>query len=176
VLPEGTVLQLTANDSISSKTHHSGDVLSATAAADIAGPDGKTLIPAGAVFDGVIDSIAPAGRPGGQGTLVLAFNRVTFGGHSYAIEARSDSLGTEYRGQGVSTGDAAKVGVGAAAGAVAGRIIGGNRTGTVVGGVVGAAAGAGIAAATKDQDIVLPAGGLIRLVLAAPMVLQPEAN
>jgi Glycine zipper len=176
VLPEGTVLQLTANDTISSKTHHSGDAITATASADIAAPDGTVLIPAGAVFDGIIDSIAEAGRPGGEGTLVLSFNRVTFGGNSYAMEARSDSLGTEYRGQGVSAGDAAKVGVGAAAGAVAGRIIGGNRTGTVVGGVVGAAAGAGIAAATKDQDIVLPAGGVIRLALAAPMVLQPEGN
>lgn len=176
VLPEGTVLQLTARDSISSKTNASGDAVNAIAAADVTGPDGGVLIPAGALFEGTIDTIAPAGRPGGEGTLVLSFNRVSFGGNLYAMEARSDSLGTEYQGQGVSVGDAAKVGVGAAAGAVAGRIIGGNRTGTVVGGVVGAAAGAGVAVATKDQDIILPAGGLIRLVLAAPMELRPAGN
>lgn len=171
-LPEGTVLELTANDSISSATHENGDPVSATAAVDITDADGRVLIPAGAVFDGVIEDIREIEAPGGQGTLVLAFNQVSFGGRTYAIEARSDSLGTESRGRGITAGDAAKVGVGAAAGAIAGRILGRNTEAAVVGGVVGAATGAGIAIATKDSDIVLPAGGLIRLVLAAPMEME----
>jgi len=70
---------------------------------------------------------------------------------------------------------AAPVEAATAAGAIAGGILGGRggRTeGAVVGGVVGAAAGAGIAVATHGRDIVLPAGGTIRIALAAPMVLE----
>jgi hypothetical protein len=171
-LPAGTVLELAAMDTISSRTNAAGDAVTATIMTDITGEDGSVLVPAGAVIEGVIEEIAPAGGPGGEGTLVLAFSRVSFGGNTYAMDARTDTLGTEMQGRGVTAGDAAKVGVGAAAGAIAGRILGGRTEGAVVGGVVGAAAGAGIAVATKDRDIVLPAGGLIRLVLAAPMVIE----
>jgi hypothetical protein len=70
------------------------------------------------------------------------------------------------KGRGVTAGDAAKVGAGAVVGAVAGRIIGGNRTGTAVGAAAGAAAGVGIAAATRDVDIILDAGASITVVLS----------
>ncbi len=107
--------------------------------------------------------------------MVLTFSEVHFSGGSYAIDAVSDSLGFEMKGQGVTGGDAAKVGAGAVVGAVAGRVVGKNTKGAVIGGVVGAAAGAAVAAATKDQDIVLPAGGFIRVVLTQPLVLESEA-
>jgi hypothetical protein len=172
-LPAGAVIELAATDTISSKTHNAGDPVTATVNADINDARGRLVVPAGAVFRGVIAEIKPAGSPGGVGTLRLAFDAVSFGGRTYAAVAESDSLGTETQGRGVSGGDAAKVGVGAAAGAIAGRIIGKDTKGAVIGGVVGAAAGAGVAAATKDQDIVLPAGGRIRLVLQQEMVLAP---
>lgn len=174
-LAAGTELELTATDTITSRRNKAGDVVYATSAEAIRDSRGRVVVPAGAVFTGEIVEIKPAGSPGGQGTLRLAFNRVSFGGNTYAAAAESDSLGTETQGRGVTGGDAAKVGVGAAAGAVAGRIIGKNTKGAVIGGVVGAAAGAGVAAATKDQDIVLPAGGLIRLRLSQELVLRPVA-
>ena len=123
------------------------------------------------MFTGTVTEIESAGSPGGIGTLVLTFSEVHFGGSSYAINAVSDSLGFEMKGQGISGGDAAKVGVGAVVGAVAGRVVGKNTKGAIIGGVVGAAAGAAVAVATKDQDIVLPAGGYIRVVLTQPLVL-----
>jgi hypothetical protein len=44
-------------------------------------------------------------------------------------------------------------------------VLGGNKKGTIVGGVIGGIAGAGVAASSKDSDIVLPAGAhiIIRL-------------
>lgn len=172
-LPAGTTVELAATDTITSKTNKAGDPVSATVSAAITDERGRVVIPAGAVFMGTIAEIKAAGSPGGQGTLRLAFTEVSFGGNTYGAVAESDSLATESQGRGIETRDAAKVGVGAAAGAVAGRIIGGDRRGTIIGGVVGAAAGAGVAAATKDEDIVLPAGGRIRLVLQEEMVLTP---
>jgi hypothetical protein len=100
--------------------------------------------------------------------MVLTFTTVEIGGSRYAVAARTDSLGTYMKGRGVTAGDAAKVGAGAVVGAVAGRVIGGDKTGTIVGGVVGTAAGVGIAAATRDIDIIMPGGGPIRIVLTAP--------
>jgi len=40
----------------------------------------------------------------------------------------------------------------------------------------GAAAGAGVAAATRDIDIILPAGGLVRIVLTAPFTMAEIAG
>lgn len=170
-LPAGTVIALAATDTITSRHHRAGDVVTATNAEDLRDTRGRVVIPAGATFSGVIVEIKPAGSPGGQGTLRLAFDRVAFGGQTYAAVAEADSLATEMQGRGITGGDAAKVGAGAAVGAVAGRIIGKDTKSTIIGGVVGAAAGGAVAAATKDQDIVLPAGGLVRLRLAEDLVL-----
>jgi len=170
-LEQGTVLELLAADTISSRMSVVGDRVTATSSSEILDANGRVVIPAGAVFTGEVTEIEPAGSPGGVGTLVLVFTQVHFSGGSYPIAAQSDSLGFEMKGQGVSGGDAAKVGAGAVVGAVAGRVIGKNTKGTVIGGVVGAAAGAAVAAATKDQDIILPAGGYIRVVLTEPLVV-----
>jgi hypothetical protein len=171
-LARGTVLELLAVDTISSRMSVVGDRVMATCSSEILDANGRIVIPAGAVFTGEVTEIEPAGSPGGVGTLVLAFTQVHFGGGSYPIAAQSDSLGFEMKGQGVSGGDAAKVGAGAVVGAVAGRVVGKNTKGAVIGGVVGAAAGAAVAAATKDQDIILPAGGYIRVVLREPLVVE----
>ena len=170
-LSQGTTLELVATDTIRSRMSVVGDSVTATTYGDVLDQLGRVVIPAGAVFTGTVTEIESAGSPGGVGTLVLTFSEVHFGGSSYAINAVSDSLGFEMKGQGISGGDAAKVGVGAVVGAVAGRVVGKNTKGAIIGGVVGAAAGATVAAATKDQDIVLPTGGYIRVVLTQPLVL-----
>jgi hypothetical protein len=172
-LPVGTVFALTAQDSISNRTNVVGDPVRAVSAQDVVDASGRVVIPAGAEFEGIITAIQEAENPGDAGTLAIAFNQVRFGGKTYAIDAMSDSLATERQGRGITGGDAAKVGVGAAAGAVLGGLITKDTKGAIVGGVVGAAAGAGVAGATKDADILLPAGALVRIVLNSPMVLEP---
>ncbi len=91
-------------------------------------------------------------------------------GALYAIEARTDSIGTRTATDDVGLGEAAKVGAGAAVGALAGRLIGGNRTGTLVGAAVGTAAGVGVAMATRGDKVMLDAGAPVRIILTAPFV------
>lgn len=170
MLKEGSVFTLYANDTLTSRHNEEGEEVSATAFDPIRDQDGNEIIPAGAVFLGTITDIAPAESPGGEGRMVIDFTRVQFDGKTYAVEAELDSLGFFMKGRGITAGDAAKVGAGAAVGAVAGRIIGGNKTGTIVGAAAGAAAGVGIMAATRDVDIILAAGAPVRLVLTAPFV------
>lgn len=164
----GTVVNLVANDTLTSRHNKRGETVTATLAANLTDANGRTVIPAGAIFTGTITDIAPAGTPGGEGRMVLTFNTVEFGGRSYAVAARTDSLGSYMKGRGVTGSEAAKVGAATAVGAAAGAIIGKDVKGAVIGGAVGAAAGVGIAAATRDVDILLNAGAPIRLVLTAP--------
>ena len=171
-LDAGTIISLSASDTITSRHNETGASVTATLAEPVRDGNGVIVIPAGAVFSGTIADLAPAETPGGQGRMTLIFDRVQFDGAVFEFESRIDSLGTRMEGRGVTAGDAAKVGAGAVAGALAGRVLGGNRRGTAIGAVAGAAAGVGVAAATRDVDIILDAGAPIRLVLTAPFVVE----
>ena len=161
----GTTMDIAAVDTISSRTAKVGDAFTARVVEDIKNAAGKVVIPAGSVVNGKIADVKPAPNPNTPGTLTLSVSSITVRGTSYPIEALVDSLETIHKGRGVTTGDAAKVGAGAAAGAILGRVLGGNKKGTIIGGIVGGAAGAAVAHSTKDSDIVLPAGAhiIIRL-------------
>jgi hypothetical protein len=175
VAGEGTVMVLAASDTLTSRHNKRGETVTATLASDVTDARGRTVIPAGALFVGTITDIAPAESPGGQGRMVITYTSVEFGGQTYAVSARTDSLPTYMKGRGVTGGDAAKVGAATAVGAAAGAIIGKDVKGAVIGGAVGAAAGVGIAAATRDVDILLNAGSPIRLVLTAPFSVTTRA-
>lgn len=164
-LSAGTKMDIAATDTISSRTAKTGDAFSARVVEDVRNAAGRVVIPAGSVVNGKITDVKPSPNPSTPGTLTLSVTSITVRGTSYAIEASVDSLETVHKGRGVTTGDAAKVGAGAAAGAILGRVLGGNKKGTIVGGVIGGIAGAGVAASSKDSDIVLPAGShiIIRL-------------
>ena len=79
-----------------------GDPITATLVAALTDERGAVVIPAGATFHGVVTELKHAANPQDSGTLVLAFNRVSVGGTHYSLDASSDSLTTERRGQGSS--------------------------------------------------------------------------
>jgi len=171
-LAAGARFDVAATDTISSRTAKAGETFSARVIDDVRNAAGQVVIPAGAHINGTITDVKPAPNPRTPGTLTLSVTSVTVGGATYPIEAHVDSLETIHKGRGVTTGDAAKVGAGAAAGAILGRVIGGNSKGTIIGGVVGAAAGAGVASTTKDSDIVLPAGAHIIVRLTKELTVS----
>lgn len=155
------------------ETAKAGDAFTATVASDVRDRAGHVVIPAGATVSGTVVDVKPAPNPNTAGTMVLSVSSVSIRGQSYDIEASIDSVTTVMKGRGVSGGDAAKVGAGAAAGAILGRVVGKNSKGTVIGGIVGGAIGAGVAAGTKDVDIVVPAGA--RIVVTLTRVLTVKA-
>jgi hypothetical protein len=171
-LSSGARFDIAANDTISSRTSKIGETFSAHVVEDVRNAAGQVVIPAGATINGKITEVKPAPNPRTPGTLTLDVVSVTVGGNTYPIDAHVDSLETVHKGRGVTTGDAAKVGAGAAVGAVLGRVIGGNSKGTVIGGVVGGIAGAGVATTTKDSDIVLPAGAHIIVRLTKDLTVS----
>lgn len=164
-LDAGRQFTAATRDTISSRTAKVGDVFSAQVLSDVQDSRGRVAIPAGALVSGTVAAVKQASSPRDPGTLTLAISSVTVRGRNYPIDASIDAIQTERQGQGISTGDAVKVGVGAAAGAIVGQVIGKNTKGTVIGAVVGAAAGAGYAAATKNADVRIPEGTHIVLTL-----------
>ncbi len=167
---QGTVLDFAVTDTITSRTNHAGDAFSARVVYDAPG-DRVAGVPEGAEIRGTVVDVKPAPNPRTPGTLTLSVSTITIHGRSYDVAGRIDSLETVRQGRGITTGDAAKVGVGAVAGGILGRVIGGNTKGTVIGGIVGAAAGAGVAAHSKDSDIVLPAGAHVHMTLTKALVV-----
>jgi len=161
----GTKIDVASNDTLSSRTAKVGDAFTAHVVEDVRDVSGKVVIPAGSLVNARITEVKPAPNPSTPGTLTVSVTSVTVRGTSYPIDAAVDSIETIHKGRGVTTGDAAKVGAGAAAGAILGRVLGGNKKGTIVGGIVGGAVGAGVAASTKDSDIVLPRGAHIIIEL-----------
>jgi len=171
-LASGSHFDMAAADTITSRTAKAGDAFSARVVEDVRNAAGKVVIPAGSMVSGTITNVKPAPNPNTPGTLQLAVSSVTIRGTNYPLEATIDSLETVHKGRGITTGDAAKVGAGAAAGAILGRVIGGNKRGTIIGGIVGGAVGAGVAQTSKDSDIVLPAGAHIIVTVTKPLTVK----
>lgn len=171
-LSAGTSLGLAVADTITSRTAKAGDAFTASVSSDIKDRSGHVVIPAGSTVQGKVIEVKPAPDPNSPGTMVLSVSSVSVRGQSYAIDASIDSVATVMKGRGVTGGDAAKVGAGAAAGAILGRVVGKNSKGTVIGGIVGGAIGAGVAAGTKDVDIVVPAGARMVVTLKGALTVK----
>jgi hypothetical protein len=171
-LPAGTHFDMAAGDTITTRTAKVGDPFTARVVEDVRNSAGKVVIPAGSQVNGTVTEVRPNPNPNTAGTLTLAVSSVTIRGTNYPLDATIDSLETVHKGRGITTGDAAKVGAGAAAGAILGRVIGGNKRGTIIGGVVGGAVGAGVAQTSKDSDIVLPAGAHIIVTVTKPLTVR----
>lgn len=168
-VPAGTVIHAALEDSIHSRLDIAGRTVAAKVMQNVTGPDGRTLIPAGAPVQLTVTQVRP-GRGDRQGSLQIRPDSITLAGESRKLEARIQPVPYELRGRGVTGEEAAKVGVGAAGGAVVGRVLGGNSTGAVIGGVVGAAGGAVVASQTAARDVVVKARTPVALVLTAPIV------
>jgi len=168
----GTFLDLAVGDTLSSKFTKAGDHFAAAVVEDVKDAQGRVVIPAGSTVHGSVVEVKAAPNASTPGTMTLALSSVTVGGRDYPIEARIDSVETVRQGRGVTGGDAAKVGGGAAAGAILGRVVGKNTKGAVIGGILGGIVGAGVAVQSKDADIVLPKGAHINASLVAPLTVR----
>lgn len=170
-LPVGTEFQAQLQDTINSLRNSEGQIVTALVSGDVRAPDGRTVLPSGSTVHVYIARLRPARtRSAKDGELQLRVDSITVPGHSYTV--RADVVGPvphELRGRGVTAGEVAKVGVGAAAGAVVGGVVTGKKKGAVIGGVIGAAGGTVVAAQTASRDVVVTPGTLLTLVLREPV-------
>jgi hypothetical protein len=175
-VPAGTKFDLTVNDELSSRKNKPGDTFTAKVASDVRDASGNVVIDAGSTVNGNVVAVKPAPNRRTPGTLTLALSTIETNGKTFPIRATIDSVHREYRKQAINGRDAAKVGIGAAAGAVVGQVISKNTKGTVIGAVVGGIAGAGVAAETKDLDIVIPDGSHILASVTEPLTVAVDRS
>jgi hypothetical protein len=175
-VPAGTKIDAKTTGELSSRKNKPGDTFNAKVENDVRDPSGNVVIPAGATVNGTVVAVKPAPNRRTPGTLTLAVSTIETDGKTFPVRATIDSVKAEYKNQPINAKDAAKVGVGAAAGAVVGQVISKNTKGTVIGAVVGGIAGAGVAAETKDMDIVLPDGSHFLLTVTEPMVVAVDRD
>ena len=171
-LPVGTEIHAALDDSINSRNDTVGRTVTAVVMENIIGADGKTLIRAGAPVRFTVTRLSPARSKSAQGRLRLKVDGIGVGNELRQVTADVRPVPHELRGRGVTAGDAAKVGVGAAGGAVIGKVVGKSTEAAVIGGVVGAAGGAVVASQTATRDVFVKARTPVVLRLTQPLLVQ----
>src|SRR5260370_20256044 len=159
VVPAGTALSITVDQSVSSKNTDAG----ARVAASLAEPiiiDGRGSIPKAASCSGRVTTAKSAGRFKGSAELGITLTSVEVGGQNYTIHTSTFSQASKGRGERTAIG----TGIGAGAGAVIGALAGGGK-GAAIG--AGAGGGAGLAGTTLtgNRDITIPAENRLEVKL-----------
>ena len=159
-IPVGQEMDVRLSNSLSSETSTVEQRFEATTVVDLM-QDGRVLVPAGSVIQGVVSAVDKAGRIDRDGSLTLSFDRLRVRGREYDIRAAATQV---FESRGIRD-EAGTAGVGAGVGGIVGGILGG-----VKGAILGAAIGAGGAiAATDGKDISLPAGSIVRIRMDTPV-------
>ncbi len=172
-LVEGTRIEATTGDALSSRHNEAGETLAATVSADVEDGSGHVVIPAGSAVALRIVQLEPAtNKSQDDGKIALEATAVTVRGQVYSMNARLDPVTHQLHGRGVTTGEAEKVGAGAAIGAVAGRVFGGDTKGAVIGGAIGAGAGTAVAVHWASRDVVVPVGTRVTFSLPQSLTIS----
>src|SRR5262245_25307509 len=170
-VPSGTRLEVELLDGVSSAENTAGDAIMARVAQDVV-VGGKVVIPAGTSVAGTVTEARGLKKIGGRALLRIEFETVDLATGEAPIRAAF------YRqGKSETKKDAATIGGATVGGALRGRIPANDHEarGTAIGAIVGGAAGTAIAAGTKGEEIVLPAGTHLAVHLQSPVTVKVEA-
>ncbi len=162
----GTVIEVTINQSISSKTNNPGDHFNASVAAPVIVGD-KRVIPPGARASGTVAVVRSAGRFKGSAELDVTLDSITVNHKTYHIQ----TAGIEEAGKGRGKRIAFGAGDGAAFGPIAGAFAEGGK-GAAISAGAGAGAGTAGVAFTGKQDITLPAETKLTFRLTNPVGIR----
>jgi hypothetical protein len=162
----GTPIEVTVDESVSSKTSNPGDHFAASLAAPVTVGD-KIVIPSGAKAVGTVIDAKSAGKFKGNAAISVTLNTVTVNGEKYPVRATSITEAGKGRGKRTAVG----AGGGAAVGAIVGALAGGGK-GAAIGAGAGAGAGTAGAAFTGNRDITIPAETRLRFKLKEPLEVK----
>jgi hypothetical protein len=166
ILPEGTVLTVRLNETVSSKNNNSGDRFTATVEEPVEA-GGKVVIPKGASVTGTVTEAKALGKIKGAATLRLVLDSVMVKDSKYDVQ--TTAVARSVKGKGKRTAEFG--GGGAAAGAVIGALAGGGK-GAAIGALVGGGAGVAGGAFTGNKEIVLPAETTLSFKLLKPVEVK----
>jgi hypothetical protein len=163
VLDADSVIGIRLESTLSSQTAHVEDKVTAVVTRDVTVAD-RTVIPAGTMLDGVVQSVEAGGKFKTQARLGIRFNRVLMPDNS-RVSIQTETIFRE--GESPANEAAAKVGASAVVGSIIGGLIGGKK-GAAIGAGAGAAGGTAVVAAKDPNAVVMPSGTLLTVRLTAP--------
>jgi hypothetical protein len=171
-VPSGTVISVRMIDSIDSSVNRAGEEFAASLEAPVVVGD-KVLIQRGADARVRLNQVSSAGHVQGRSDLQLELVSLTANGTTY------NTSSGYYEQQGASRGKrtAATMGGASGLGALIGAIAGGGK-GAAIGAGIGAAGGGVATAATKGQQVKVPAETKLDFTLKGPftVTLKPAAT
>jgi len=163
-LPTGSVLTVTLDQPVGTKSSKVGDTFSATVVDAVVASNGQTVVPAGTKVYGKVTGLQESNNAGQKAAIRLDFERININGVERPFEANITTTQLKKEGEDTRNETLKKAGIGAAAGAVLGAVIGGGDVSKILGGAaIGAAAGTVISLGTGEVDAVLPAGSRMTL-------------
>lgn len=166
VVPAGTVLTVTIDQTISTSSNSSGDGFAASLAEPVA-VNGTMVLPQGTKAVGTVVQAQAAGHVKGGSVLALTLDSLTVNGAKYSIETSEFEQAGKGRGKRTGIGG----GGGAAFGAIVGALAGGGK-GAAIGALAGGGAGTAGAAYTGKRDITLPAETRLHFKLKQPLSIS----
>jgi hypothetical protein len=165
-LNAGTLLSVRLIDGLTAERNQVGDTFAGTLDKELVA-NGFVIAERGARVEGRVTASDPGGRVKGLSSLTVEITKLhTSDGQTVAL--RTDPF--ERRAQPDRTGDATKIGAGAALGAVIGAIAGGGK-GAAIGAGAGGAAGTGTVLATRGKAATIPSETRITFRLSAPVTV-----
>jgi hypothetical protein len=163
-LPTGSVVTVSLDQPVGTKTSKVGDTFSATVAEPIVAANGQTVVPAGAKVYGKVTGLQDSDNVGQKAAIRLDFERINVNGVERPFEANITATNLQTQKEETKDETLKKAGIGAAAGAVLGAVISGGDISKILGGAaIGAAAGTIISLGGGDVEAVLPAGSKMTL-------------
>lgn len=163
-IPEGTMLEGSLNQTLSSGVNQTGDGFTVEVIEPVV-VGGRMVIPAGSTIHGTVEDVKKAKRGAGNASMTLVFTELELPG-GYTTEM---SASLSERSEGKKKRNAAVISGSAAGGAILGKVLGGDTKDAVVGGIVGGAIGTGIVLAQEGAQVEIPAGTPIALTLDQPI-------
>jgi hypothetical protein len=186
-VPAGTKVLLSLKNGINTKTAQHGDGVYLVSSFPVV-ENARVMIPVGVYVQGVVDRVQRPGRVKGRAQLDLHFTTMIFpNGQVVEIPGVLNSLpgsdGPKVKGnegtveqagnKGRDVGNVLKgAAIGAEAGAIGGGVNGNYGKGIGYGSLAGAAAGTIYTLFTRGNEIVIPSGTSVEMVLQRPLVLQ----
>ena len=164
-VPEGTVLHVVLDQSLSSGTSRSGDQFDATITEPVV-VGGKTVIQKNAHAKGQVVDAKSSGRLHSPARLEISLMSVEAGGKWYDVDTSDAGL----TGKNHNKHNLVFIGGGAAGGALLGGLVGGGK-GALIGSALGAGGGTAAAAATGKQEVSLPAESRLSFRLAKSVTI-----
>jgi len=166
-IPQGTLIQLRSNESVSAKHAKDGDPVQFTVIRDVT-VGGVLAIPRGATAHGVITEVKKTGELAGSSVLALKLTSLDMGGQNYPLETGLFKVRGPNK-AGHTVGNAITGGIlGTMIGCAAGR-----GAGCAIGAGAGVAAGTAASAATPGPNVWIPAEALVEFHLNAPLTVNP---